>query len=211
MFDFNIWELLEAIPAVLLALTFHEAAHGYAAYLMGDTTARDQGRLTINPLRHIDFVGLLSMIVFRFGWAKPVPVNPRRFRKPKLGMAIVALAGPLANIIWTFFCVLIFYLCRIWFPGSAAALAVSDFFALTGVLSVGFAVFNMLPLPPLDGFRIISLILPNRWVFWLTRYERYISLAVLVLLMLDVLTVPLALGRSIVLQGIESIVRWIVL
>ncbi|MBE6936648.1 MAG: site-2 protease family protein [Ruminococcaceae bacterium] len=207
----NVWEILETIPAVLLALTFHEAAHGYAAYLLGDTTAREQGRLTINPLRHIDILGLLSMILFRFGWAKPVPVNPRRFRKPKLGMALVALAGPLANIIWAFLCVLVFYLCRIWFPDSAAAYALSDFFALTGVLSVGFAVFNLLPLPPLDGFRMVSLVLPNRWVYWLMRYERYISLAVLALLMLDVLTVPLALGRGVIIQGIESIVRWIVL
>ena len=97
--EFDFWELLITIPAVLLALTFHEAAHGFVAYKLGDTTARDCGRLTLNPFRHIDPLGLLCMVLLRFGWAKPVPVDPRRFRHPRRDMALVAVAGPLINVL----------------------------------------------------------------------------------------------------------------
>lgn len=207
----NIWELLITIPAVLLALTFHEAAHGFVAYRLGDTTARDCGRLTLNPFRHLDLLGLVCMVVLRFGWAKPVPVDPRRFRHPRRDMALVAAAGPLMNVILSFFCILFYYLFALYFPDSAFANAMGEFFVVLAVLSVGFAVFNLIPLPPLDGSRILSVFLPPKWNYMLVRYERYIQIALILLLWTGVLSAPLSVARGYVLNGIEDLVRWMVL
>ena len=211
MLNTNIWELLITIPAVLLALTFHEAAHGFVAYRLGDTTARDCGRLTLNPFRHLDLLGLVCMVVLRFGWAKPVPVDPRRFRHPRRDMALVAAAGPLMNVILSFFCILFYYLLALYFPESAFANAMGEFFVVLAVLSVGFAVFNLIPLPPLDGSRILSVFLPPKWNYMLVRYERYIQLALILLLWTGVLSAPLSVARGYVLNGIEDLVRWMVL
>lgn len=209
--EFDFWELLITIPAVLLALTFHEAAHGFVAYKLGDTTARDCGRLTLNPFRHIDPLGLLCMVLLRFGWAKPVPVDPRRFRHPRRGMALVAVAGPLINVLLSFVGVLFYYLLALYFPTSAFADAMGSFFVVTAVLSAGFAVFNLIPLPPLDGSRILGMLLPPKWAYYLMRYERYVQLALVLLLITGVLSAPLAAARGFLLGGIESVVRWIVL
>ena len=205
------WELLITIPAVLLALTFHEAAHGFVAYKLGDTTARDCGRLTLNPFRHIDPLGLLCMVLLRFGWAKPVPVDPRRFRHPRRDMALVAVAGPLINVLLSFVGVLFYYLLALYFPTSAFADAMGSFFVVTAVLSAGFAVFNLIPLPPLDGSRILGMLLPPKWAYYLMRYERYVQLALVLLLITGVLSAPLAAAQGLLLGGIESVVRWIVL
>lgn len=209
--EFDFWELLITIPAVLLALTFHEAAHGFVAYKLGDTTARDCGRLTLNPFRHIDPLGLLCMVLLRFGWAKPVPVDPRRFRHPRRDMALVAVAGPLINVLLSFVGVLFYYLLALYFPTSAFADAMGSFFVVTAVLSAGFAVFNLIPLPPLDGSRILGMLLPPKWAYYLMRYERYVQLALVLLLITGVLSAPLAAARGFLLGGIESVVRWIVL
>ena len=159
--NFNVWELLITIPAVLLALTFHEAAHGFVAYKLGDTTARDCGRLTLNPFRHIDLLGLVCMVFLRFGWAKPVPVDARRFRHPRRDMALVAAAGPVMNVVLSFAGVLLYYILAIYFPESAFANAMGTFFVILAALSAGFAVFNLIPLPPLDGSRILNVFLPS--------------------------------------------------
>lgn len=209
--EFDFWELLITIPAVLLALTFHEAAHGFVAYKLGDTTARDCGRLTLNPFRHIDPLGLLCMVLLRFGWAKPVPVDPRRFRHPRRDMALVAVAGPLINVLLSFVGVFFYYLLALYFPTSAFADAMGSFFVVTAVLSAGFAVFNLIPLPPLDGSRILGMLLPPKWAYYLMRYERYVQLALVLLLITGVLSAPLAAARGFLLGGIESVVRWIVL
>ena len=209
--EFDFWELLITIPAVLLALTFHEAAHGFVAYKLGDTTARDCGRLTLNPFRHIDPLGLLCMVLLRFGWAKPVPGDPRRFRHPRRDMALVAVAGPLINVLLSFVGVLFYYLLALYFPTSAFADAMGSFFVVTAVLSAGFAVFNLIPLPPLDGSRILGMLLPPKWAYYLMRYERYVQLALVLLLITGVLSAPLAAARGFLLGGIESVVRWLVL
>lgn len=209
--NFDFWELLITIPAVLLALTFHEAAHGFAAYRLGDTTARDCGRLTLNPFRHIDLLGMVCMVLLRFGWAKPVPVDPRRFRHPRRDMALVAAAGPVMNVLLSFVCILLYYLLALYLPESAFVNAMGNFFVVLAVLSAGFAVFNLIPLPPLDGSRILSVFLPPKWTYYLMRYERYIQLGLILLLWTGVLSTPLAVARGYLLGGIESFVRWIVL
>ncbi len=209
--NFNVWELLITIPAVLLALTFHEAAHGFVAYKLGDTTARDCGRLTLNPFRHIDLLGLVCMVFLRFGWAKPVPVDARRFRHPRRDMALVAAAGPVMNVVLSFAGVLLYYILAIYFPESAFANAMGTFFVILAALSAGFAVFNLIPLPPLDGSRILNVFLPSKWAYYLLRYERQIQFILILLLITGVLSTPLSVARGYLLNEIESVVRWIIL
>ena len=181
--------LLLVVPIVLFALSCHEAAHAYAAYKMGDRTAFNLGRMTINPSRHLDLIGTLCMIVFGFGWAKPVPINARNFRNPKKGMAITGIAGPLANfilgVISTFLMYLtIFIQVKIFSEASSFALSltnvIADFFWLSALYNFVFMVFNLIPIPPFDGSRFVTAFLPAKWYFKLMQYERYSLFAVLI-------------------------------
>lgn len=178
--------------AALVALTVHEFCHGYAAYRLGDNTAKNLGRLTFNPLKHIDLVGVLCMIVFHVGWAKPVPVNSRNFRNPRRGFAITALAGPLSNIILGFFGVgaylLVYALARGQEieQGFTLALITNLLYFLNIFFSVniGLGIFNLLPIPPFDGSRIAYVFLPPKLYFGVMRHERKIYLGVLIWLVL---------------------------
>ena len=167
--------LMSVIPA-LLCITIHELAHGFTAYRLGDNTAKSMGRLTLNPIKHIDILGILMMVVFGFGWAKPVPVNMRRFRKPKRHMAITALAGPLSNIIFAaivfFIYGLVFSLLGGFYAYGNKALVLSMIYR-TAVLSVALAIFNLLPIPPLDGSKVLFSFLPEKAYYALMRFERY--------------------------------------
>ncbi|MBO4854544.1 MAG: site-2 protease family protein [Oscillospiraceae bacterium] len=167
--DFDsLWGLLRRLTAVLLCLTVHETCHGLAAYALGDPTAKRQHRLSLNPLRHIDWFGFAMMLVAGFGWAKPVPVNPHYFKKPKQGMAVTALAGPVSNL---FLAVLLLIAARL--AANAAPLWLLYFLLETSLLSVGLGLFNMLPIPPLDGSKVLFSLLPDRQYRWLMQYERY--------------------------------------
>ena len=168
--------------AVLIILSIHEFSHGYAAYKLGDDTARLQGRLTLNPIKHLDPVGALCMVLFHFGWARPVPVNPRNFRNPKKGFAIVALAGPLANLLLAFFSAFLYLLAFALLKDVAftseltynIATNTLKFIVIFHSINVGLAIFNLIPVPPLDGSRILTVILPPRTYFKIMRYERTI-------------------------------------
>ncbi len=170
--------------AALVALTVHEFSHGYAAYRLGDDTARNFGRLTLNPLKHIDPFGALCMIFFHFGWAKPVPINARNFRKPKRDFALTAMAGPLSNVILGFFSALLYLvsykLLLTVAAGSGAGFLFNLvynftlFFSYFHILNIGLGIFNLIPIPPFDGSRILNVILPARIYFKVMRYERYI-------------------------------------
>lgn len=168
--------------AVLLTLTIHEYSHGYMAYKLGDSTASNLGRLTLNPLKHLDPIGALCMIFFNIGWAKPVPVNMRNLRNPRRDFALVALAGPTSNLITAFFSIfayllIIKLLSPISFSNEFLFLAASNtlkFFQIFFSVNIGIAVFNLIPLPPLDGSRIAGLILPPKTYYKIMQHERII-------------------------------------
>jgi len=164
--------VLSVIPA-LICITLHELSHGFVAYKLGDTTAKEMGRLTLNPLKHIDILGLIMMAVFHFGWAKPVPVNMYRFKNPKRGMAITALAGPVSNIIIAIvFLALYGFLWPLMYTSEVGSV-VLDMLNTTAVISMSFAIFNIIPIPPLDGSKILFSFVPQDIYRKLMRYERF--------------------------------------
>ena len=190
----KIAQYLISIPAVLLVIMFHEIAHGVAAYKLGDPTAKRMGRLSLNPFKHLDPIGAVCMVLFHFGWAKPVPVDTRYFRNPKRGMAITALAGPLCNLICALLAVPVFLLIEKSYYSVAVTAGPESFragFILTlfyfvylfHVVSLGLCLFNLIPLPPLDGSRILFAFLPNKYYYSIMRYERMISFALMLFLL----------------------------
>lgn len=195
---------LLSLPIVLLALAVHESAHGYVAYKLGDPTAYSLGRLTLNPLKHFDPIGFICMVVFHIGWAKPVPINTRYFKNPKRGMALSAAAGPTSNLLLAFVFALLLRLeillvdtfmqgdlltlslatggASIAVPAVAKLLSVLAYMLFMGViLNTSLAIFNMIPLPPFDGSRIVHVFLPSKWYFAIMKYERIIMIVILVM------------------------------
>lgn len=193
--------------ACIICITFHELCHGLAALALGDPTAKRRGRLSLNPLKHIDPVGLVLLFVARFGWAKPVPIDPRYFRNPKAGMAITALAGPVGNVVLAAVSTVVWTICLHFGLTMDAGwlLTVADFFYYVILLSVGLAVFNLLPIPPLDGSKVLFAVLPEQLYWKLMRYERYGMAVLAVLLMTDILDGPLDAMRGALLALMNPI------
>lgn len=170
------------VAAIFICLSVHETCHGLAAYALGDPTAKAMNRLSLNPLRHIDWFGLAMMFVAGFGWAKPVPVNPLYFRKPKQGMAVTALAGPISNFALAALMIGVSRLIYLYAPYNFAWDLVFTFCLYTvAPLSVGLGLFNLLPIPPLDGSKVAAVLLPDRLYIQLMRYERYGMILLLLL------------------------------
>ena len=201
--------------AVLIILTLHEFAHGYTAYKLGDNTARNMGRLTLNPIAHLDPFGALCLVLFHFGWAKPVPIDPRNFKKPKRDFALTALAGPLFNIILAFLSAFLYLLLlsvfsKINFASELVykiALNTLNFVFIFHSINIGLGIFNLIPVPPLDGSRVLGVILPPKAYFGIMRHERKIYWVLISWLLLGTyvyraaLSVPV-ISNSPVLSGI---------
>lgn len=174
--------ILISVPITLIALTVHECAHGWVSSKLGDPTPRIQGRLTLNPFAHLDFMGTILMILTGFGWAKPVEVNPMYYKDRKKGMALVAAAGPISNILLAFIGMLlsgVLVLIRYWAGFELALL--DTILHLFTIRNLGFAVFNLIPLPPLDGAKVLGMFLPNRAYYTMLQYERYCMILLMVL------------------------------
>lgn len=188
------------VLGVLVCLTVHETCHGLAALALGDPTAKRMRRLSLNPLHHIDWLGLASMLVCGFGWAKPVPVDMRYFKRPKAGMAVTALAGPASNFLLAMLLLFFASLTARLAAGGGAAL-LYGFLVNTALLSVGLGLFNLVPIPPLDGSKVLFALLPERAYYTLMRYERYGMAVLLLLVWLDV-------GGGYLSEAIYRVFMW---
>lgn len=192
-FGNSLTSMVATLLAVLMAITFHETAHGYIAYRLGDPTAKNQGRLTLNPIAHLDLIGALMMFVFGFGWAKPVPVNPFYFEGDRTkGMILVSVAGPLTNLIISFAA----YFIYVAGSGFAGIPFLSIFLSTTVTLNIYLAVFNLIPIPPLDGSKILAGLLPKATAYkFLNTVEQYGFLILMLLIFFnitDMIMVPVA-------------------
>ncbi|WP_416324426.1 site-2 protease family protein [[Eubacterium] hominis] len=211
MFQDLFSNLIYILPAVIIALSFHEFAHSFVAYKLGDVSQKESGRLSLNPLNHLDPIGTLSLIICGFGWAKPVQINPYFFKDRKSGMIQSAMAGPLANLIVGFIFMLLMGLTLK--TGMAFSNQIGNYLYLlcyyTAVMNVGLAVFNLIPLPPLDGSKILMGILDEDTYFKIMQYEQYISIVLIILLIAGVLNGPLGYARGAILDFYSTIVSHI--
>lgn len=205
-----VYKLLISLIISLVALPIHEYAHGYAAYRMGDNTAYRQGRLTLNPLVHIDPLGTLALVLFGFGWAKPVQINPLNFENPKKGMMLSALAGPLSNVGLAFISMIFYKLSYIpVYMGMSGAfiMTIQTFLLYMISINITLAVFNFIPIPPFDGSRIATYFLPQRIYFKIMQYENIIFIGLLVILWLGFLDGPISFVSTSVTGILDFITR----
>lgn len=191
---------------VLLTIPFHEVAHGLVSLWLGDPTAKMAGRLTLNPLRHLDLFGSLSMLILGVGWAKPVPIDVRYYKNRKLGMAVSAAAGPVSNVLLAYLFLLVYKLCA-WAAvlghGGATMETVCLILYMVVLVNLNLAVFNLLPVPPFDGSRIFYTVLPETLYFKVMKYERYIMLVLLAVFYIGILDAPLSWLRSGALAALD--------
>ncbi len=201
--------LLPVIPAVL-CFSIHELSHGYMAYLLGDDTAKREGRLSLNPLRHIDPIGFLMLVVLGFGWAKPVNVDMRRFRNPKLGMAATAFAGPGANILLAIILMPVYglFVACSQHMSEAVVYYGGKLLVTTIYLSLSLAVFNLVPIPPLDGSKVLEAVLPERIYYQIMRYERYGMILLFVVVWTGILSKPMSAAVDWMFNGLLNIAQW---
>ncbi|MCQ2452666.1 MAG: site-2 protease family protein [Oscillospiraceae bacterium] len=182
--------LLNLIPA-LICIPLHELCHGLVALWLGDDTAKRAGRLSMNPLKHIDLIGLICMAAFRFGWAKPVPINMNRFKRPRQGMALTALAGPISNLIISIVFLAMWGFLLPLLTNNGAGEFILGILQRTAIISLSLCLFNLIPISPLDGSKILYSFLPDNAYRFLMRYERYGMLIMAALLLTGVLSGPL--------------------
>lgn len=205
--------MLHSFAVLLIAFPIHELAHGYTAYKLGDPTAKMAGRLTLNPFKHMDLIGTLCLVVFRFGWAKPVPVNSRNFKNERAGMAVVSLAGPLSNFILAFISLICYNLIGNIAISSEVVFwivkIIYTFFYYGAWLNLSLCIFNLIPIPPLDGEKILAFFLPERIAATLERYSMYFQIALLFLLFTPVVTQPLSFLINNLYNNLDTIVKFI--
>ena len=186
MFDFNLLDLIAGIPGLIIAMVIHEYAHARVAVALGDRTPLLMGRLTLNPAAHIDPIGLIMLFLVRFGWAKPVIIDPRNFKKPRRDDILVSLAGPFANLVTAFLALVALLVIKS--TMGHLSVGVYQVFQLIIIYNINFAIFNMIPLPPLDGSHVLVQLLPPKMAYAYARLERYSFLILIVLIMTPVLS-----------------------
>ena len=207
MFDFSLTGLIAGLPGLVIALVIHEYAHAKAADVMGDFTPRMTGRLTLNPMAHIDPIGLIMLLVVRFGWAKPVMINARNFRNWRQGELLVAVAGPVANLIVAFISLLAM---AVLFKLGMFSEGVRLVLSMMVLFNINFAIFNMLPLPPLDGSKVLMVLLPGRLAYKLMSLELYSFIILIFLMMTPFLTMILIPLQRLVLSVFNLIIGVII-
>jgi len=205
-----IYELIYTLPAVLIAISMHEFAHGYMSYKLGDPTPKAMGRLSVNPLAHLDPMGAMALLIFKFGWAKPVGVNPYYYKDRKKGMVLVALAGPIMNFFIAFLSIVSMGIILKATGGYAGKFLIYlfNFLNYLFLINIGLGVFNLIPVPPLDGSKVLGAVLPEDKYFSYMRYERYGMLILIGLLYLGILELPLNILRSGLSQLMWGIVEF---
>jgi len=179
----DILSLLYRLPAVFIGFSFHEFAHAYVANLLGDNTAKLEGRMTLDPMAHIDPIGIIMLILFRFGWAKPVPINPYNFKNRKKGIILVSLAGPVMNFFIAFIALFIYM--TIYYKLGFINKIIENILVNIYFINIGLGIFNLIPLPPLDGSKILVGFLPYKIEYNFFRYERYLYILLILLIFTD--------------------------
>ncbi len=194
------------------ALPIHEFAHGFVADKLGDHTARYQGRLNINPFTHMDLIGTVCLVLTGFGWGKPVQIDPRNFKNPKAGMAISAAAGPVSNLLMAFVTMIlqkIFVYLQFYVAQNMAFETLANVFYIMTVVNISLAIFNLIPIPPLDGSRILNLFLPSRIYFAIMKYETFIFIGLFLILWTGILDGPLYFINNLVYTGFNYLTGFV--
>jgi Zn-dependent protease len=178
----TLYTLIYSLPATLIAIVLHEVAHALVSYWCGDKLVKADGRLSLNPLKHLDPVGTLCLVVFHFGWAKPVMVDTRNYKHKKLDFCLVALAGPVMNFLIAFVSMIFMFITAMYLPGGIVTDYLYNLFYFIALIDVGLGVFNLIPIPPLDGSNVILSLLPERISMAIRPYRQYFSIILLVLI-----------------------------
>lgn len=209
---FNISNIIYLAIGVILSMSIHEVAHGLVSYWMGDPTAKLEGRLSLNPFKHIDWAGLVCLLLFGFGWAKPVPIDSRYYKDAKTGIIWTSFAGPVANFLLSFICVFLFYALYKFAPQfifTAAGNFISSVLSYTGLISTGFGIFNLIPIPPLDGSKVVFSFLPDDKYYKFIEGAPWMNFLFIALIFTGVLNSPLGMLRAQMISFFEMVAKMI--